>query len=183
MARNGYRDPRNGERRGGARQGAPGKNYPNRSDMQTGQRTQPVRAASGQPYGVRGQQEALQRAQPLPQGAPIIPLTAPSQRPSEPITAGMPMGKGPGPEVLPVGSTPNNEDNIETFFRSLMLQFPSQDIARVIAKLDTRKMAKQGGLQFNPNAKLDASQVVDLRNPTGTSFDRPSGNPAHGYGQ
>ena len=31
---------------------------------------------------------------------PVTPLYAPSQRPSEPITAGIAMGPGPGPEVL-----------------------------------------------------------------------------------
>lgn len=32
--------------------------------------------------------------------APVTPLFAPSQRPDEPITAGIAMGAGPGPEVL-----------------------------------------------------------------------------------
>ena len=31
---------------------------------------------------------------------PITPLTAPTQRPDEPITTGNPLGAGPGPEVL-----------------------------------------------------------------------------------
>jgi hypothetical protein len=30
----------------------------------------------------------------------ITPLYAPTQRPEEPITSGIPMGEGPGPEVL-----------------------------------------------------------------------------------
>ena len=30
----------------------------------------------------------------------ITPLFAPTERPSEPITTGIPMGEGPGPEVL-----------------------------------------------------------------------------------
>ena len=32
--------------------------------------------------------------------APITPLFAPSSRPDEPITSGIPLGEGPGPEVL-----------------------------------------------------------------------------------
>lgn len=32
----------------------------------------------------------------------ITPLYAPSQRPGEPITSGIPMGEGPGPEALGV---------------------------------------------------------------------------------
>jgi hypothetical protein len=35
--------------------------------------------------------------------APVTPLFAPSQRPGEPITAGIPLGEGPGPEVLGAG--------------------------------------------------------------------------------
>ena len=32
--------------------------------------------------------------------APVTPLFAPTQRPDEPITSGIPMGAGPGPEAL-----------------------------------------------------------------------------------
>ena len=35
-----------------------------------------------------------------PSQQPVTPLFAPSQRPDEPITAGIAMGPGPGPEVL-----------------------------------------------------------------------------------
>jgi hypothetical protein len=35
---------------------------------------------------------------------PVTPLYAPSQRPDEPITAGIAMGDGPGPEVLGINS-------------------------------------------------------------------------------
>jgi hypothetical protein len=35
--------------------------------------------------------------------APITPLFAPTQRPDEPITSGIAMGAGPGPEVLGAG--------------------------------------------------------------------------------
>ena len=35
-----------------------------------------------------------------PSQQPVTPLFAPSQRPDEPITAGIAMGAGPGPEVL-----------------------------------------------------------------------------------
>jgi len=31
---------------------------------------------------------------------PLVPLYAPTQRPNEPITAGIPLGPGPGPEAL-----------------------------------------------------------------------------------
>ena len=35
---------------------------------------------------------------------PVTPLYAPSQRPDEPITAGIAMGDGPGPEVLGINT-------------------------------------------------------------------------------
>jgi len=36
-------------------------------------------------------------------GEAVTPLFAPSERPDEPITAGIPMGAGPGPEALMMG--------------------------------------------------------------------------------
>jgi hypothetical protein len=43
-------------------------------------------------------------------GAPVTPLYAPTQRPDEPITTGIPMGAGAGPEVLGIN---NNLDTQE----------------------------------------------------------------------
>lgn len=37
---------------------------------------------------------------------PVTPLYAPSQRPDEPITSGIALGAGPGPEVLGMRSAP-----------------------------------------------------------------------------
>lgn len=39
---------------------------------------------------------------PAPPSAPPVPLDAPSQRPAEPVTAGLPVGAGPGTEALGV---------------------------------------------------------------------------------
>ena len=38
--------------------------------------------------------------------APVTPLFAPSQRPGEPITTGIPLGEGAGPEVLGMAPQP-----------------------------------------------------------------------------
>jgi hypothetical protein len=112
--------------RGGRRTGTPGKAYSNRSDLNV-----PAQAASGQQYGMRGQQMAAQRALPVarpatdavpsggspaaggPAGAgtpagplpgSLTPLDAPTQRPGEPVTTGLPVGAGAGPEALgPLG--------------------------------------------------------------------------------
>ena len=47
---------------------------------------------------------------------PVTPLFAPSQRPDEPITSGIAMGDGPGPEVLGIN---NNLDTQEDKDRML----------------------------------------------------------------
>jgi hypothetical protein len=49
-------------------------------------------------------------------GAPVTPLYAPTERPSEPITTGIPMGDGAGPEVLGIN---NNLDTQEDRDRML----------------------------------------------------------------
>lgn len=109
-----------GSKVGGPRTGTPGTAYRNRSDLNG---TQPVRTAPGQPYGSRVQQERAMEAVPLPRqgaadpagGGPptpapqpggLTPLTAPTQRPHEPITAGVDVGPGPGSQVL--ASSPRN---------------------------------------------------------------------------
>ena len=107
MARGGYRKPSNP---------APVSN-PGSGRRTDGGPTQAARYMAGGQYGegralMEAQQGAPMAAAPQPRvsGAPaaaavknlppITPLTAPSERPNEPLTAGMPFGAGPGPEVL-----------------------------------------------------------------------------------
>lgn len=85
---------------------------------------QPPKAANDQAYGLRGDQMSAQAAMPLPQtnqpqpASPsptatqdlmaqatqfdpgITRLFAPSEKPLEPVTAGLPVGPGPGVEAL-----------------------------------------------------------------------------------
>lgn len=68
--------------------------------------TQPARYISGLPYGQGKETYDQQTAAPM-QGTdipsmpePVVPLSAPTQRPSEPITSGIDMGAGPGTEAL-----------------------------------------------------------------------------------
>jgi hypothetical protein len=69
----------------------------------TGAPAQPVRATPGGTYGDVAAQERAQQAVPLPQNVEPVdlgslpPLTSPTQRPDEPVTAGLPVGAGPGP--------------------------------------------------------------------------------------
>lgn len=98
--------------RGGRRRGKAGKPYANRSDL----RAQPISVPTGGEYGSRKASEDAQRAIPLsrpaePAVAPEvgaaptampgqIPFSSDSAFPNEPVTAGAPMGMGPGPEAL-----------------------------------------------------------------------------------
>jgi hypothetical protein len=120
--------------RGGRRSGRPGAQYPNRSDLAAGPRqaAQPVRAAPNQPYGARGAQEAAQQTMPLPQ---VTPLDAPTERPAEPVTAGLPSGPGPGPEAL--GAAGPGSDDTLTRLKVLFQAHPNDDLGRLITDIET----------------------------------------------
>lgn len=127
--------------RGGRRRGVVGKTYGNRSDL-NGPKPPgtplPVQAASGQPYGMRKQQEDAQRALPMSSGQPLpaptqVPsLSDPTTRPTEPVTAGLPVGPGPGPEVLPdLGG-----DDLAMQLRAVYAAFPSEELREVLERMD-----------------------------------------------
>jgi len=131
------------ENRGGRRQGRAGKAYPNRTDLNV----QPVRSAPSTEYGSRAASERQQTAAPLPQRPGIPPgvagLMAPasgtappapglfrdSERPGEPITAGLGIGPGPGPGMDLELST---RDLLEAVAR----KFPNPDLMRMLEALD-----------------------------------------------
>ena len=145
MPRAGFkRDPR-----GGQRQLEQGEASGNRTDLNN---HQPVMAANGQPYGAKAAQQAAQRAVPLPQVStstpsasstapaapnPILPqpgpppgsllFTHPTTRPTEPITAGMPFGPGPGPEAL--GQGPSVADQLSALASMPNASSTLQDLA------------------------------------------------------
>ena len=96
------------ENSGGYRPTAPQNNPANVSATggagQSG--TQGAKYIPGLPYGEGQATMAQQQAAPMQGEAPtpampdIMPLTAPTSRPSEPITTGMDFGPGAGSEVL-----------------------------------------------------------------------------------
>jgi hypothetical protein len=103
------------ENRGGFRPTAPQNNPANISAVggagQSG--TQPARYISGMAYGQGQEMKTQQQSAPMagpnqaealsPLGASmpsVMPLTAPTERPDEPLTAGMDFGAGPGSEAL-----------------------------------------------------------------------------------
>ena len=135
--------------RGGRRQGASGTAYANRSDL-TGQKL-PIATQPGAPYGESTQLRQAQRAVPMastpaapapapPTPAPggaagsladilggLRPLTGPS-RTSNPVTHGLPVGPGAGPEVL---STPSGDYLGQ--LRAIYAQYPTEALRELIA--------------------------------------------------
>ena len=54
-----------------------------------------------------------------PSQVEVTPLFAPSQRPDEPITSGIAMGEGPGPEVLGINAAMSREKLSDILSRML----------------------------------------------------------------
>lgn len=132
--------------RGGPRQGTPGATYQNRTDLQ--RPSIPQRPAPGQTYG-QGvqQQQAIQTAPmgpppvaggggtatpppPAPRTAPEpTPLFAPTQRPNEPLTAGVDTGPGPDSSVLNL----NAGQTADTLASMLETMPQSTEVAALVA--------------------------------------------------
>lgn len=147
--------------RGGQRTGKPGKSYGNRTDLNP---AVPIKAAPGQQYGKATAQIEAQRAvpvarpatdvvapapavgpdasapasgpaaPPMPLPGQVIPLDAPSQRPGEPITAGLAMGAGAGPEAL--GPLGGGGEDVGMQLRAIYAQFPNEDLRSLLELLD-----------------------------------------------
>ena len=93
--------------------------------------TQAPKYMPGLGYGEGGQNMANQQAEPLA-GSPtptfelpaVVPLNAPTQRPNEPITAGMDFGPGPGSEAIQI---PNMAVSPSHTIRTLAQNDPTGD--------------------------------------------------------
>ena len=88
--------------RGGRRQGTPGAQYANRTDMALGPRKLPISTAPNQTYGEAGQQAQAQQAVPMASG----PLTSPATAPQPQMAHGDVLAAAQGyqpPPVVPLG--------------------------------------------------------------------------------
>jgi len=114
----------------------------------------PISTASNQQYGQRLAQQRAQEAVPMgqsptavpspvskkPRVAPgsLTPLTAPTGRPNEPITAGADFG--PGPNSLAIGMIPQigSNDDLAMRVRAIASQFPSAALLGLVAELESQ---------------------------------------------
>jgi hypothetical protein len=118
------------ENRGGYRPTAPQNNYGVSATGGAGNKgTQAPKYIPGLPFG-QGKQTLQQQGQApmagnpaaaaMPQGQPaapmqpVVPLTEPTERPNEPITAGIDMGPGPGSEAIRTAPTAANQSLINS---------------------------------------------------------------------
>lgn len=114
-------------RKGRGQSGQSGGAYQNRTDLAAPQsRPQAIQVPTGQPYGERQANVESQQQMPLNQEQPTVSsvdpyqaaiqaaeatpfapvgLNAPTERPNEPVTAGLSSGPGPGPAALRAGPT------------------------------------------------------------------------------
>lgn len=140
------------DNRGGVRQGIPGTFHPNRSDLRTpGTPIGPSNLPKGQPYGQATQQAQALRAVPVAPSNPSSGTSVPAQpaqlgpgdvpglgdptaNPNEPVTAGLPIGPGAGPEALGGLMT---QDSVElAIAKALYLEVPNPDLLRYISFLE-----------------------------------------------
>lgn len=119
------------ENRGGMRPTAPQNNFAVSGTGGAGNGgKQPARYVAGMNYGEGQEFYDLQTAAPMSESGPnipaarartamniadpVVPLDAPTQRPDEPVTAGVDAGAGPGSEILssPAAVAAQNNDDI-----------------------------------------------------------------------
>lgn len=115
------------------------------SQRTDGSPSQPATYISGLPYGQGQQTYNNQVAEPMA-GNPylasmpsVTSITAPTERPDEPITHGAPFGPGAGPEILPTPPV-TNEPTILSILRKVALSDPSGDTELAY------RMLEDGGL-------------------------------------
>ena len=124
-------------RRGGARQvrnpapvpaAGPGAGAgENRTDGGPGNKTQPLRRLPDADYGANKEFVEQQQAAPLPVAgtpAPSPNVFAPTERPGEVATQGVPLGPGAGPQAIP--------DNTDLILQALVDINPSPILVELI---------------------------------------------------
>jgi hypothetical protein len=77
----------------------------------------------------------MAKAQPVPSAPPITSLFAPTERPNEPVTAGNPLGPGPGPEAL---NLPARSFSATQILSRLAQNDPTGEVEMILQDLSSR---------------------------------------------
>lgn len=125
--------------------------YANRTDLQNPTNKMAVTAAPGQTYGEAGAQRAAQQA--VPMGTPQAPVVAPgslgnldrpTERPMEPVTAGNPMGAGPGADALvppmPQVLQPGSRQDLINQVRYIYSKNPNTAVFQLLLELENQQL-------------------------------------------
>ena len=114
--------------------------YGNRTDLQNPAKKVARMAAKGQTYGEAGKQMEAQKAVPVAapptetaprmQPGQMGSLNRPTERPTEPLTAGAPFG--PGRTPTDAMAVPRNYDPVLVELRTLYGAYPSTELADMI---------------------------------------------------
>jgi hypothetical protein len=102
----------------------------------SGNRTDLLSKPPGElPDDAYGEQAARERQQAaLPMGRPRPPVLAPTTRPNEPVTAGLPLGPGPGASPLP-----GRQDTTIARLRALVQASRDPQLAILLGRLESRE--------------------------------------------
>lgn len=125
--------------------------YANRTDLQNPTKKMAVTAATGQTYGEAGAQRAAQQAVPMgtPQAPVIAPgslgnLDRPTERPLEPVTAGNPLGAGPGADALvsPLPDTlmAGGKQDLINQVRYVYSKYPNTAVLQLLLELENQPL-------------------------------------------
>lgn len=113
------------------------KQYSNRTDLQNPAAKMAATAAKGQTYGEAGAQIAAQKAVPMaaPPTERIQPgqmgaFDRPTERPTEPVTAGSTFGPGRTPSTPFM--VPRRNDDVLNELRALYLAYPTPELADML---------------------------------------------------
>ena len=115
--------------RGGKRNGTPGRAYSNRTDLT-------LSYGGGNTAATGGMTPPADQSPLLPAiSASEVPnLGDPTMRPAEPVTTGLPVGPGGGPEALgPMPPSPM--DPVRQAIQAMMLVSPNPDLVRILNRL------------------------------------------------
>lgn len=96
---------------------------------------------TGQTYGEATRQRQSQRmvpAGPSPTGeVELGAFNRPTEAPEEPVTSGVPMGAGPGPEAVPpVGIQPGSKQDLMLQVRAIASRYPNPALLALLTELE-----------------------------------------------